>query len=117
MTPENCPFCGGTAIISKKHNEFGNWWIVSCSKCLASQFGGYQLKEQAVEAWNKRAEKWINVEKATPKHAAWVMVYTTDNEYHCVEYDEELNNFHSYHQDLATETITHWCYIEPPKGD
>ena len=52
-----CPFCGSNAVINQKRNLYT--WIAECSNtnCPASYMLGmdYDTKEEAVEAWNRRA--------------------------------------------------------------
>ena len=45
-----CPFCGGNAEI-KKYTRF---WV-ACDDCL-TESAAYATKEEAIEAWNRRAE-------------------------------------------------------------
>jgi Lar family restriction alleviation protein len=55
-----CPFCGGKSIITKHHNRFCEWWIVSCPKCHISQIGSeYEFSFEAIEAWNRRANDGV----------------------------------------------------------
>jgi len=49
-----CPHCGGEPV-SARDTTFGRYWIF-CKKCLASS-NRYESEEQAIEAWNKRAEQ------------------------------------------------------------
>ena len=61
MTPLlPCPFCGGHAGIGKYPDEYavgyGNnalWagWCESCGACI----DGFDLRREAVSAWNRRA--------------------------------------------------------------
>lgn len=46
-----CPFCGSKAIQVRPHTRF---WIV-CENCLA-EIATYATKEDAIEAWNRRAD-------------------------------------------------------------
>ena len=48
-----CPFCGGEAAFDMDENWYWEW-IVYCPKCHASQ-GHFIKKEEAIEAWNRRA--------------------------------------------------------------
>ena len=48
-----CPFCGGVAEISLLFGRYG----VACSSCQGAIIPcPYQSKEEAIEAWNRRAE-------------------------------------------------------------
>ena len=53
-----CPFCGGEA---KCYDYAPTWatthkWVVECSICGAN-IPIYKIKEEAIEAWNRRAEQ------------------------------------------------------------
>lgn len=57
---KRCPFCGSGAYISSwddeslwSHNEV-KWYQVICSDCDA-EAGSSENKDEAIEAWNKRA--------------------------------------------------------------
>lgn len=48
-----CPFCGGEAKVSLILGNYG----VACTKCQGSVLNiPYQTRNQAIKAWNKRAE-------------------------------------------------------------
>ena len=50
-----CPFCGSEATLYEYR-----WWGISygveCTKCDAI-LEGYSTKEEAIEAWNRRANE------------------------------------------------------------
>lgn len=88
-----CPFCGGEACIQDSLPiVYGNYKVlVVCKKCSASVCGvatlnfrmehtscnGYNLaKAQAVEAWNRRADKAGN-EKV--RHGKWLPTNRTEH--------------------------------------
>lgn len=47
-----CPFCGGDAILLKDHHKLG--FYVACTSCNVA--GQTDLKLNAIDAWNKRAD-------------------------------------------------------------
>ena len=48
-----CPICGAIPLI---HQAYDNTWCVQCPKCtLTSSY--FQSKNEAIEAWNRRANK------------------------------------------------------------
>ena len=49
-----CPFCGGKAEM-KSYTRF---WV-ACDDCL-SETSTYSTKEEAIEAWNRRAKDGKN---------------------------------------------------------
>ncbi len=60
-----CPFCGGEAmIIKRKSNAAGSKFVYRVQCCADEEDGcscipktwNYYTKEEAIEAWNRRAE-------------------------------------------------------------
>lgn len=49
-----CPFCGGIPEICGGGGEEGYFWVY-CFSCGA-EMKGDEIKEKAIEAWNRRAE-------------------------------------------------------------
>ena len=50
-----CPFCGGAATVGE---VIPGWYKVCCKNdnCIGCNTGkNYQLREEAIEAWNRRA--------------------------------------------------------------
>lgn len=55
-----CPFCGGKAILKK--NRYSSGYYVTCLSHKCSMIVATcqrETKEEAAEAWNRRAE-WAN---------------------------------------------------------
>lgn len=56
---KNCPFCGGNAFTTEYTYNLNPGRVlvhfVECNKCHAQTFE-YDTEEEAIEAWNKRAE-------------------------------------------------------------
>lgn len=60
----NCPFCGNCALVMQLKQSVSPRYFVACGnraeRCIASahwMFGDfYATKEEAAEAWNRRAE-------------------------------------------------------------
>ncbi len=55
---KSCPFCGGKAVIQEheffypdKLYEYG----VTCAECKSQTWQFFKDKEEAIEAWNRRA--------------------------------------------------------------
>lgn len=53
-----CPFCGGEAEVIKAHQIFERPYVVICknTKCRASLGEFSSTREEAIEAWNRRAD-------------------------------------------------------------
>ena len=55
-----CPFCGGDAEITKWHEGY----FVECKKQrCGGTIGAYKTEEEAIEAWNTRAERTCKAEQ------------------------------------------------------
>ena len=81
-----CPFCGGEAIITKHHNRFSEWWLVSCTKCHISQTGSeYEFSFEAIEAWNRRAEDGKKLTNGTISIGVYIF---PDRKKPCLCYEE-----------------------------
>lgn len=51
-----CPFCGGKAHTCGDEDQERVCWVM-CPDCLASAGGNYPTMEEAITAWNTRADK------------------------------------------------------------
>jgi Lar family restriction alleviation protein len=65
-----CPFCGADReyIVAEEYEHgAGKRWRVFCLSCMATMDKGYcQTQWQALEAWNRRAERtgrWADARK------------------------------------------------------
>lgn len=72
-----CPFCGGEAIIRTyrtfidEYHGIGTKYYVACSECLADRHLGKLTENEAIEAWNTRAErtcKWTQWEQHSDQY-------------------------------------------------
>lgn len=132
-----CPFCGGNAkMFSAKANAAGTRFVywVECngSMCKCSpKTENYYTKEEAAEAWNKRASDWIPCSERMPDmmadrrpESAWsddlkpsddVLCYTNFKRqivaWYSHAYDEwtDVEEDHTYSRDQ----ITHWMPLPP----
>ena len=87
-----CPFCGNTNIMV--HEEEGKYgfteWVVYCDShycaCQPTAHDSYQTKEEAIEAWNTRAERTCKMElvKRGPIYTVW--------RFSCCGYEHSENN-------------------------
>lgn len=50
-----CPFCGGEAEIRKYVNGYNIWFCARCDSCKITQTSTTQTEQQAIAAWNRRA--------------------------------------------------------------
>ena len=61
MKIEKCPFCGGEAVPTQEDcycfGYYNDTWMVFCEACdLYIGFAKQYTKEQAIDAWNSRAD-------------------------------------------------------------
>lgn len=54
---KKCPFCGGEAVLEEC--EYGGYseYLVYCNECSGMVEKWRKTKEEAIEQWNRRAEK------------------------------------------------------------
>ncbi|MBQ4512097.1 MAG: Lar family restriction alleviation protein [Anaerolineaceae bacterium] len=67
-----CPFCGGEAVVhAYSHDpDISDWYYVFCKKCVcrlevSTNRNPFYTKMEAIEAWNRRAERTAKVNKVT----------------------------------------------------
>lgn len=53
MELKPCPFCGGTDI-SIHWDEWSGTYIITCNECNADFMQYYEIREDAIAAWNRR---------------------------------------------------------------
>lgn len=92
-----CPFCGNTKmLVYEEKGRFGfTEWIVECDShycaCQPTAHDSYQTKEEAVEAWNTRAERTCrNVYDETKMLAC-------SNGFECSNCGEKVEDCEGYH--------------------
>ena len=55
-----CPFCGGEACMNEHvFTGYSSTFGVVCLDCCAETRQFYDIKEEAITAWNRRAEKVV----------------------------------------------------------
>ena len=97
-----CPFCGGEAEVWNHHYEEKDitLWLVRCKErpyeaeraCYASDsFISFDTKEEAIEAWNTRAERTCKNVYDEMKMGA------CDNGFECSECGEKVEDCEGYH--------------------
>lgn len=113
-----CPFCGGEARLS----HAGAKHIIFCPNCVRLPAdGGYINQEQAVAAWNNRADGWISIDDRLPENNTEVLI--------SIDYGNGKQSVlmgYMRSQDVSWRGVvgqkligvTHWQPLpEPPKGD
>lgn len=58
-----CPFCGGDEILMLESDRSD--YVPFCSHCGA-EIDGCKYGDEAIAAWNRRADGWISVEDRLP---------------------------------------------------
>jgi Lar family restriction alleviation protein len=71
QTLKPCPFCGSDDVIFE---GIPGCVSVVCEICECVKVG-YDNHEQAIQAWNQRADGWISVDERLPEHNTSVLVY------------------------------------------
>ena len=130
---ERCPFCGGEAkienndrtlydrktlgVVGVEYNNPECFWI-KCMDCDAF-VGGFETEEEAIAAWNRRADGWVSVEKN---------IY--ESECICIGNQKEIligyiykdkysnTGYSATHENEVLMHVTHWMQLpQPPKGE
>lgn len=57
-----CPFCGGEAHMESKHYGDTHYWRVWCQTPFCAFMSVAPTEQQAIEAWNTRAERTCELE-------------------------------------------------------
>lgn len=61
-----CPFCGGKAVV--RALTISRSFVVFCEDCPIGFLVPYDSEEEAVDAWNTRAERTCHVVKNSRKY-------------------------------------------------
>lgn len=65
----NCPFCGGEGKLKVADGILDDFTMFYCycpnGKCIAGGTDWFRSREEAIEAWNTRAERTCTIEDVT----------------------------------------------------
>jgi Lar family restriction alleviation protein len=121
---KTCPFCGGDATISEKmeHDDFTmmDGFIVFCPSCGCAT-DCMCLEEEAIAAWNRRADGWVSVENGVPEKECIATCAIPENR----EYGELIIGYVGKRDDSQTgyiaeteseilHNVTHWMPLPQP---
>lgn len=110
-----CPFCGETkAKAGEQPHNCG--WFVYCPNCYVLHDNNITEgpdddfdKDEAIKAWNTRADDWISVKTKYPENSDDVLISYADRTKHIVGFwDGETWRPRTYIEG------THWKPITPP---
>jgi len=110
---KNCPFCGGEAIQNEpeQHGGMGGEYesvTIVCKECRVKLHGRGDnwatAEQEAIDAWNTRADGWISVEDEPVAQCRKVEVYNGEDVFIDI-----------YRGEGVPANITHWRIPSPPK--
>ena len=110
----SCPFCGREPDVPEKSVD-GYWVECSNPNCMALIES--DTKEDAIKAWNTRADVWISVEDRLPGDKQYVLVDPPfisgafkDEPRHVLFWNKRLGRFQYYLGDSVHNAydIRHW---------
>lgn len=113
-----CPFCGCEDLFfypdgdMEGHTIMGNHF----DGCFIGTFG-YETEGDAINAWNQRANQWVNCSDSMPDMGHVVAAWGCD-ENPVMVYRVNWPNgpvFLDYENDERISSITHWLKLVPPK--
>ena len=64
-----CPFCGSKPIIKtfrtfvEHQHNMGNKFYITCPSCYIDGPGRYMTENEAIAAWNRRADGWNKIKR------------------------------------------------------
>lgn len=109
-TLKPCPFCGGAATTAGSRQKSHQAW---CEHCSTVQMGSFFITEDdAIAAWNRRADGWIPVTERLPEVEVAVLVMHT---YQCQEYSPITIG--RLHQPIDKRRKPYWTFISIQASD
>jgi Lar family restriction alleviation protein len=115
---KKCPFCGGeAAIVPLEEQEYiAAGFYVSCAnrECKAEAYtDDFPTEQEAIAAWNRRADGWISVKERLPEMFEIVLI--CDGETVLTgSYQGDGDWLNIMDDDM---TVTHWMPLPKPPED
>jgi len=113
---KSCPFCGFSAFIEETDLEWKDQFpyrILCGNEDCAGSHSWASTEEEAITAWNTRADGWISVEDRLPKLPTrtydWFLVVVSDG----LESDITIATY-STETSWSRTNITHWRPLPKP---
>lgn len=120
---KSCPHCNGSGRIVSVSGFKSDRYRSVCEECGAST-RECETKQEAVSAWNMRADGWIPVGERLPMESGTYACLTRIKTCMTLPYSakhKKFNAFDSLSEQLADScsiNVTHWQpRPEPPKGE
>ena len=79
-----CPFCGGEAHMESKHYGDTHYWRAWCQTPFCAFMSVAPTEQQAIEAWNTRAERTCKVDDIVPdnwEYKVWSFELSCGHDY------------------------------------
>jgi len=109
---DNCKHCGGKAefkaIIAYSSYPERDEGFVRCQECGAST-GRVRVRQEAISAWNRRADGWISVKERLPEPYTHVLCHAFGNVFVAMRDKDGWMGL-----EYANEYITHWMPLPQP---
>lgn len=107
-----CPFCGYKPKIKHDLNSQNEpfYQMRHDCMCLLSEIRTfcYKTEEEAISAWNRRADRWVPVEERLPEDGTLVLGCDDYGRIDMFQYDGAM------YQPMWDECVTHWMPLPSP---
>lgn len=118
-----CPHCNGSGRIVSVSGFKSDRYRVVCEQCGAST-RECDTEQEAVSAWNMRADGWIPVDERLPEKSGEYICLSRTAIRHVLDYSAKHKKFNacdSLSEQLADSysiNVMYWQPLpEPPKGE
>lgn len=109
---KTCPFCGVVENVIRRRTDkeanFSFWHVCPGTYNIFTTADEFKTKQEAIKAWNTRANDWVSVEDRLPEIDQYVLWCHKSGAYY-VEARDKDDYMETY------EDVTHWQLITPPK--
>lgn len=119
---KSCPHCNGSGRIVSVSGFKSDRYRVACEECGASTCY-HDTEQEAVSAWNRRADGWIPVGERLPMESGTYVCLTRIKTCMTLPYSAKHKKFNAVDSiseqlaDSCSINVTHWQPLPEPKKE